>query len=803
MIYDVRDYGALGDGVTNDTSAIQAAVNAARDAGGGEVYIPTGTYIVTGNPTNPSAGCIMLYNNVTVYGDGMGETTVKLQDGWSTKITGIFRTQYGVENHDIGMHDLSIDGNRATATNKVDGFFCGVAPGQTGTDTNITLDKVEIMNCSGYGFDPHERTTNMTISNCVAHGNGLDGFTLDYLINSNIVNNLSYGNDRHGFNIVTTTHDTTLTGNIAHHNGGEGIMVQRGSEDIPGPYNITITGGSSYSNTLDGISVTMSVNVTIDGVDIHDNLQRGIRIRGSVGTVIENCFLHNNSQGKHLGYDEISISNYDDSAGISRKIFKALNTLIKDNIISESGAVTAAYSIKETGSDVDYTTVIANFVSGTKNNNLPLFVGIHSVFDPNYPIAQNDDFFSGINQTVTGNVLSNNGNGMDNDPDGNPLSVASFSGATANGGNVVLNANGSFSYTPPSGFAGNDSFSYTLLDGLGGTDTGTVTIAVGGVPINHPPEAVSDRFNDVFNQVLTGNVMANNGNGADNDPEGDALSVIAFSGTTAGGGSIVLNADGSFTYTPAADFTGADSFSYTLRDSQGGTDTATVSITMVAPSGALLGTSGDDTISSGSQAHVVYGAAGDDNLNGGGGNDTLYGGIGRDSLNGGDGGDILYGGNGDDDLTGGKGDDILYGDVGNDVSHGNSGNDTLYGGAGADVLYGDSDADTLVAGAGNTTMTGGGGSDTFKVAEIGYADVITDFRTSGGDRIDISDLLQGYDPGDALSEFVAAARQGNTTILSVDADGAAGGSNFTAILTLQGVSNFDVNAMVSQGYLIV
>jgi len=55
---NIRDYGAKGDGVTKDTAAIQAAIDAAEKQGGGEVHIPPGRYI---------SGTIRLKNNVTLY----------------------------------------------------------------------------------------------------------------------------------------------------------------------------------------------------------------------------------------------------------------------------------------------------------------------------------------------------------------------------------------------------------------------------------------------------------------------------------------------------------------------------------------------------------------------------------------------------------------------------------------------------------------------------------------------------------------------------------------------------------------
>ncbi|MCP3937132.1 MAG: tandem-95 repeat protein, partial [Actinomycetia bacterium] len=75
--------------------------------------------------------------------------------------------------------------------------------------------------------------------------------------------------------------------------------------------------------------------------------------------------------------------------------------------------------------------------------------------------------------------------------------------------------------------------------------------------------------------VTTGNVLAN-----DTDPDGDTLSVDSF--TQGANGSVSYNADGTFTYTPHADFNGTDTFTYTVDDGQGNTDTATVTVTVNA-----------------------------------------------------------------------------------------------------------------------------------------------------------------------------------------------------------------------------
>lgn len=71
-VFDVKSYGALGDGVTDDSAAILAAIEAARPVRG-EVYFPTGLYI--------SSQTLTLYSNVSYKGDGPGSSRVKLAPG--------------------------------------------------------------------------------------------------------------------------------------------------------------------------------------------------------------------------------------------------------------------------------------------------------------------------------------------------------------------------------------------------------------------------------------------------------------------------------------------------------------------------------------------------------------------------------------------------------------------------------------------------------------------------------------------------------------------------------------------------
>ncbi len=333
-VYNVLNFGATAGDNTDDTAAIQAAIDAAHAAGGGSVYIPTGLYRVSGGE-EASDGCIMLRDNVEVFGDGMGHTVLKLVDGSDQKITGMIRTAYGEENENIQLRDLSIDGNRANTTGKVDGFFCGVKPGDTGSDRDITVSGVEVRNMSGYGFDPHERTTNLIIRDSVAHHNGLDGFVADFLIDSRFENNVAYNNDRHGFNVCTSTNNFVMTGNQAHHNGATGLTVQRGSEDIPSPHSLTITDNVFAYNERAGVELKMSDHILLEGNIIAHNGREGIKIYGSSNVTIEDNTIESNSESKPNYYAEIQALNYDDTNGPSGMVFEVESIRIEGNDITQ------------------------------------------------------------------------------------------------------------------------------------------------------------------------------------------------------------------------------------------------------------------------------------------------------------------------------------------------------------------------------------------------------------------------------------------------------------------------------------
>ena len=226
------------------------------------------------------------------------------------------------------------------------------------------------------------------------------------------------------------------------------------------------------------------------------------------------------------------------------------------------------------------------------------------------PIASDDNASTDEDTSfTTGNVLDN-----DSDLNGDTLTVTEID-VTGTLGLVTNNGDGTFSYDPNGQFeslavgeTATDTFTYTVSDGSGGTDTATVTITIEGVNDNLPPVAINDDFfideNTIF---LDGNVFADNENGADNDPDGDTLTLTEVNGDPdkvnvlfgLSSGALIgfpLNApNGSFVYDTNGRFeslavgqTARDTFTYTISDGNGETDTATVRITIAGVNDAPI-----------------------------------------------------------------------------------------------------------------------------------------------------------------------------------------------------------------------
>ena len=131
-------------------------------------------------------------------------------------------------------------------------------------------------------------------------------------------------------------------------------------------------------------------------------------------------------------------------------------------------------------------------------------------------------------------------------------------------GTLALNANGSFLYTPAANYSGPDSFTYKANDGTADSNTATVTIAVSAV--NDAPVAVNDSYSTTEDTTLT--IAAAPGVlGNDTDVDSPTLTAVLVTGPSAPV-IFALNADGSFTFTPAGDYSHDSSLQGQRRSAQ-------------------------------------------------------------------------------------------------------------------------------------------------------------------------------------------------------------------------------------------
>jgi hypothetical protein len=158
------------------------------------------------------------------------------------------------------------------------------------------------------------------------------------------------------------------------------------------------------------------------------------------------------------------------------------------------------------------------------------------------------------------NLLAN-----DSDPEGQPLTLVSV--GTASHGTLAVEA-GQVRYTPDANWFGADSFSYTISDAAGATATAQVEVSVlsiNDLPLANPDSATVDTNGSVLIDVLAN----------DSDIDSASLSLAGVAGAVHG--ALAIEA-GQVRYTPDAGYFGPDSFSYTLRDSDGGESTGLVTV---------------------------------------------------------------------------------------------------------------------------------------------------------------------------------------------------------------------------------
>lgn len=269
----------------------------------------------------------------------------------------------------------------------------------------------------------------------------------------------------------------------------------------------------------------------------------------------------------------------------------SINVLANDQVISGSAALSVVSvsqpaeggTVTRSGNTVQFTpdadfngtttfTYLAGDTNGVQSTGT-VTINVSAVNDP--PTATNDAF--DVVADSTNNTLDLLNNDLITPDTGETLSITSVN-QPSNGGTVTItNGGANVQYTPASGFTGAETFTYTIDDGgLSSTATVTVTVA----PTDDPPSANDDTFNNLTEDdpETALDVLSNDQADINNE-----TFVIQSVGTPDQGGTVRISDDSSqLLYTPAADFNGDETFTYTIRDEGGGLSVATVTVTVAA-----------------------------------------------------------------------------------------------------------------------------------------------------------------------------------------------------------------------------
>lgn len=813
------------------------------------------TGIITGEGQDTVSNVEYIYGST--YGDILiaGNSGIRL-DGWNGDDT-IFA---GAGNDTLiggaGKDILSY----ANATAGVTVSFATTGAQATGGSGTDTISQFEVLRGSafndnlkgGTGADTIEGGNGNDILNGGAGNDTLDG---------------GAGIDTASYEGASAAVKVSLVLTAAQNTGGAGSDTLIGIENLTGSSHADTLTGDAGANAISGGAGNDIINGgagndTLDGGAGTDTLSyAGVAVGITVNLSLSTA---QNTGGAGidtvLAFENLTGSSFNDvltgNAGANIILGGVGNDIIdggagNDTLDGGAGVDTASYASASAAVKVSLAVTTVQNTGGAGNDTL---IGIENLSGSAFNDTLTGNAGANIISGGAGNDIIDGGAGNDTLDGGAGVDTASYAGATAAvkvslavttaqatggaGSDTLIgieNLTGSaFNDTLTGdagantilGGAGDDAINGGLgddrLDGGAGVDTLTyagvaAAVAVslslttaqntGGAGVD-TISAFENLTGSSYNDTLTGNAGANRidggaGNDTINGGAGDDILIggagtdtLSYAGASA---AITMN------------------LSLTTAQNTGGAGIDTVSTFE-----NIIGSNHNDILTGTSGANTIDGGSGNDIINGGAGNDTLIGGAGTDTLTYETAGSAVNvslalttaqntGGGGTDtistfeNLNGSGYNDTLRGSSGVNTIRGGNGNDTLYGDAGNDILYGDAGNDTLFGDAGNDTLYGGAGADTFKFTVGGGNDTIKDFRLAEGDKLDIKALLSGYDPLTKLiTDYVQITTSGANSIVKIDANGLTGGTVWTQIAVIEGVTGLtDEAALRASGNLVV
>ena len=411
----VKDFGATGDGVTDDTAAIQSALNAVNSVGGGKVFLPAGTYLVSESGLSTIKACLFIGDNTIVEGEGEA-SEIKMANSQDCHII-TARNMLGTPsftasgeattaNSGIVIRNIYVNGNYQNQTiaaqvsclyfnnveqlyiescvigysilHNISLWFCTnfFVQGNKVTDSCITNIMLYAGNERGavYGNVCLNSGQSENVSGWVAGGGSIAGAGIVVDNNSDnirVSNNIVYNDYDYNISVQEDADNCVISDNsciITRRVGGTSIAISEGQTGVVTDY-IQINNNTLVQSSNWGISVVGNSNVLISGNTVN-NCVGGIFIDNGVTqptnrVIITNNILDNVTTGQGISVvdsDEVDIfaNILNDIGSIGISVSGGSNIRIKDNQIDniDTGGTGGFGSIE--------TSVNNTFISGNR-----------------------------------------------------------------------------------------------------------------------------------------------------------------------------------------------------------------------------------------------------------------------------------------------------------------------------------------------------------------------------------------------------------------------------------------------------
>jgi hypothetical protein len=398
QVYNVRDFGAVGNGVADDRAAIQAAINAASAAGGGTVFLPPGTYAIATRNTVSGKHALTLASRIRMVGAGMGATIIKAADAlpsdtpllWMTAVEYVSFADFTLDGnkqrfgggHSYTLEDEGIDTKGACKRIVIERLHIRNT-GQDGIDIDngdISFDLLVsgcvFEDCGGLSL--HNGMNNTTMRDCIvrrcAVERGVAGITNAWASNLNH-NNSRYINCHFEDCYGPVTFDLVAV--------GREIIGCTASNPTTGPSfqaingaTARIVGGRYVANT----SFAISIDTTGTGSMVVGAL--------AVGAASQNTI--------HINAGETLVANCRTQGGAVGVFSSGLNNTITGNRIV--GATTVG--VRTQGATTTAGSITSNHVTGGP--------GLNIRFSATGIVAMNNNFSGAVSNESGTNIIRNN-----------------------------------------------------------------------------------------------------------------------------------------------------------------------------------------------------------------------------------------------------------------------------------------------------------------------------------------------------------------------------------------------------------